>query len=232
MTIPVPDGVSVKEAVFYADFQCLMVNTTDVCMAWTVPRRFDEGFQLQVALHTSFIEGWSICSHGVFLCRHICGEEFTFVNPIRPISDMTSFAFSSALSPMWRVYKLSNQALQEDILRYYSKYLNLHSAVEGIECNVLHDLASMWHPEYRIYSDFLKYLLAVPGTRWVPPTDKFPRQNLLLVLLRRAQDHSQVVMTMVEVVVDYCLRQAKAEQDPHFLLPIRQCLHILVDPKQ
>ncbi|KAK3843851.1 MAG: hypothetical protein J3R72DRAFT_440090 [Linnemannia gamsii] len=37
---------------------------------------------------------------------------------------------------------------------------------------------------------------------------------------------------MVETLIDYCIRQARAEDDAHFLIPVMSCLPDLIDPSQ
>lgn len=53
--------------------------------------------------------------------------------------------------------------------------------------------------------------------------------NPIRILINHAATHPRAI-TIAEVIIDYCIRQARFEKDPHFLLPVRRCLHDLTDP--
>jgi hypothetical protein len=50
-------------------------------------------------------------------------------------------------------------------------------------------------------------------------------------MLIRIAKTQPLANALIQILIDYCLRQAKAEKDQQFLLPIKQCLHLLTDPE-
>ncbi|KAK3848237.1 MAG: hypothetical protein J3R72DRAFT_430182 [Linnemannia gamsii] len=233
MAVPIPDGDSIRSAAFHADFKFLLVVTTTLNMAWTLPTTFDGEFALHVLLYAPYILDWMICHHGFMRYRHDEDvQEFQLAGYItHPISDRgPSEAFIVGVGPILGFYELANSRLRQDIVRLYASQINCSFGES--QFNIIEILSACWRPEYHhVFCDFLKSLLAVPGTRWVPPPDMSVALNPLAKLLDAAATQP-LANAAAQIVIDYCLRQAKKEQDPQFLVPIRQCLHLLVDPKQ
>ncbi|KAF9911917.1 hypothetical protein EC991_001823 [Linnemannia zychae] len=230
VAIPLPNGVSFRSAAFFSDFKYLSVVTGNQRMAWTVPTTFDGDFRLRLILSTATIRDWMICPHGFVRCRIEEKEEFSFVDHImHPVSNrLPAEGFLGGVGSMIEVYDLAEPGVRQDILRLYGNYLNRD--FDG-QMNMIYFLAYIWGAEYhQVLHNFIKDLLEFPGTRWVPPQNMLISQNPLAPLLEAAKTEP-LANTTVQLIVDYCLRQAKAEQDPHFLLPIQQCLHLFVDPK-
>ncbi|KAF9133267.1 hypothetical protein BGW39_010185 [Mortierella sp. 14UC] len=231
MAIPLPNGDSIRSAAFFSDFKYLLVVTGLAYMAWTVPTTFDGDFCLQLVLFAPYTHDWMVCPHGFIRCRfEEEDEEFKFVDHLMHlVSDQVPVdAFVAGVGAMMYVYDLADPGMRQDILRYFNKYLN--RTFDG-QTHLLEFLTYYWSPEHhQVFCDFLRDLLAFPGTRWVPPQDMLISANPLANLLETAKTQP-LANAPVQIIVDYCLRQAKAEQDPQFLLPIQQCFHLLVDPK-
>jgi hypothetical protein len=232
MVVPLPDGVSIYSTSFSSAYRYLLVETSDLYMAWSVPKTFDGDFRLRLVLYSDYYES-RICPHGYIRCRlEEEGENILLNHIMHPISEVAMVSFLSALGPAVRVYDISEPGVKQDILRYYAGYLNYYPDKDDLANTILVSAVRLWTPgHHRLVCDFLQGLLSVSTSRWVPLQDMPISINPIAILLEIASRQSQAI-GLLEIIVDYCLRQAKAEQDPHFLLPIRQCLHLIVDPKQ
>ncbi|KAF9079421.1 hypothetical protein BGX23_004142, partial [Mortierella sp. AD031] len=133
---------------------------------------------------------------------------------------------------MVKIYAHADAGLKQDIVRYYSKYLNIFPDPDANALSVLPFLAELWSPGWHLlYCEFLTDLLSATTNRWMPRYYLDDSINPLAILLDKA-DTQPLANVPVKIIIDYCLRQAKADEDPHFLMPIKQCLHRLVDSKQ
>ncbi|KAF9133266.1 hypothetical protein BGW39_010184 [Mortierella sp. 14UC] len=231
MVIPFPDYVMTSSTAFFADYQYLLVTNPWVRMAWTVPRSFDGDLQLQQVLFPLSVKDWMVCPHGFIRCRfEEEQEEYEFLDHItHPISErLPHETFTMAISSMIEMYELADSGLRQNILRLYGKYLNYNFDDNSGLFYCLYD----WSQRNRqSHCDFFKGLLALSGSPWIPPQDMTLLNNPLMVLLTIASTDSSAI-SLVQIFVNYCIRQAKEQKDKHFLLPIRQCLYLIVDPKQ
>ncbi|KAF9153702.1 hypothetical protein BG015_002830 [Linnemannia schmuckeri] len=233
MVIPLPDGVSIYSTNFFSAYRYLLVETSDAFMAWSVPKSFEGDFRLQMVLYASDFYECKICPHGYVRCRYDEEEAFILLNHIlHPISEIVTISFLSGLEPAVRVYELAEPGVKQDILRYYVGHLNYYPLQDDLTSTLLVKAVNLWSPGgHHLLCDFVMGLLSSSTARWVPLKDMPSSINPVAILLDFASKNS-LAIGLLEIIVDYCLSQAKAEQDPHFLLPIRQCIDRLVDPKQ
>ncbi|KAI7826934.1 hypothetical protein BC939DRAFT_446252, partial [Gamsiella multidivaricata] len=90
----------------------------------------------------------------------------------------------------------------------------------------------LWKPkEHLSFERFVTIIPASPFGRWIPEQDMDEGANPIAILVEKAKTEPRA-MGLVKVFVDYCIRQARLEKSPHFILPVLQCLHSLVDEKQ
>ncbi|KAF9122116.1 hypothetical protein BGW39_010013 [Mortierella sp. 14UC] len=61
--------------------------------------------------------------------------------------------------------------------------------------------------------------------------DMVKKDNPIFCLLAQTDKYPKA-FELAEVFMDYCIRRARLEKDPHFLLPIRQCLQELTNPSK
>ncbi|KAG0295173.1 hypothetical protein BGZ96_012369 [Linnemannia gamsii] len=232
MVVPLPNGDYISSASFCSAYRYLLVETSDACMAWSVPKTFDGDFRLQMVLYDDYYE-CRICPHGYIRCRlEEDGDNLLLNHIMHPISEIAMVSFLSGLEPAVRVYDLAEPGVKQDILRYYAGYLNYYPIQDDLASTLLVSIVRLWTPGYhRLLCDFLQSLLSMSSSRWVPLQDMPISINPVAILLDVASKQSQAI-GLLEIIIDYCLRHAKAEQDPHFLLPIRQCIHLILDPKQ
>ncbi|KAF9140294.1 hypothetical protein BGX30_006738 [Mortierella sp. GBA39] len=234
MVVPLPRGSNLEQAAFFADCRYLLVVAKGTFMAWTVPATAEGDFRLQMILQGEDDKEWTICTHGIVSRSSDEGEEGRhLVGHVRqPFTEPLAGEFLIGLGNMMRFYELADVGLRQDILRYYGRHINSYPDKTKVDWNVLYACAYMWGPEnHHTMCGFIKDLLSFPGVRWVPHYSLSVELNPLAALLDKAKTEP-FANAVVQIIVDYCLRQAKAAQDPHFLSPILQCLPSLVDPKQ
>ncbi|KAF9126240.1 hypothetical protein BGW39_006758 [Mortierella sp. 14UC] len=82
---------------------------------------------------------------------------------------------------------------------------------------------------YNTLQLFVAALLDSPYGRWVPKQNFDNQSNPIEIMLKKSKTQPQAI-TMVETLIDYCIRQARAEDDAHFLVPVMSCLPLLIDP--
>ncbi|KAF9911927.1 hypothetical protein EC991_001833 [Linnemannia zychae] len=233
MVIPLPDGVSICSAAFFADFKYLLVVTNATNMGWTVPTTFDGNFRLLLALHAPYIQEWILCPHGFIRCRvEEDDEEFKFFGHIKhPFleHELLQNIYLGVVA-MTEIYEFADPRLKQDILRFYSRYLNRY--FDNGQWSVLLFLFHHWSPaRHYICYDFLKNLLALPGSPWIPSQEMTVLNSPLASVLSIARTQP-LAIGLAQILVEYCIQQAKRRQDQYFLVPIRQCLDLIVDPKQ
>ncbi|KAG0196136.1 hypothetical protein BGX33_002022, partial [Mortierella sp. NVP41] len=136
------------------------------------------------------------------------------------------------LEPLLRIYEHADAGLRRDIVRHFGKYLICYPNHEDLSLNVLIYFSNLWTAElHHPYCEFLTDLLSLATIRWKPQYHQDDTINPLAILLNKA-DKQSLANVPVKIIIDYCLRQARIEKDPHVLLSIRRCLHRLVDSKQ
>ncbi|KAF9920338.1 hypothetical protein FBU30_009848 [Linnemannia zychae] len=233
MVIPLPDGVTIKMATFLHDFRYLVVITSIVHMTWTTPTIHDEEFRLQNAFAWGLVSSFSICPHGNTFLRQVLNKKIEFAGGVaHSMSLQLSQPFFYGLTPMLRIYELSDPVLRQTIVRYYGKYLNTYFKINDHHENILFHFSSLWGTGFNRYTgDFLRDLLFYSGYNWVPQPDTSIRYNPLNKFIEWV-DETPSAIKMVETIVDYCISRAKAENDLVLLDPIRQCLPTLLDPKK
>ncbi|KAG9071773.1 hypothetical protein KI688_005989 [Linnemannia hyalina] len=234
MVVPLPRGSTLEQAAFFADCRYLLVVAKGTFMAWSVPATAEGEFRLQMILQGEDDKEWTICTHGIVGRSSDEGEEGRHhVGHVRqPFTEPLAAEFLVGLGNMVAFYELADVGLRQDILRYYGRHINSYPDKAKEYWNVLGTCAFMWSPDnHHTMSRFIKDLLSFPGVRWVPHYSMSIELNPLAALLDKAKTEP-FANAGVQIIVDYCLRQAKAAQDPHFLSPILQCLPSIVDSKQ
>ncbi|KAF9549876.1 hypothetical protein EC957_002447 [Mortierella hygrophila] len=233
MVVPLPRESTIEQAALFADCRYLLVVANGIFMAWSVPTTAEGEFRLQMILQNEYNKEWTICTHGIVGRSSDEGEEGRHhVGHVRqPLTKPLAEEFLDGLGNMIWFYELADVGLRQEILRYYGRHINSYPN-KAERWSVLCVCVLMWDRyNHHIMCGFIKDLLSFPGVRWVPHYSLSIELNPLATLLDKAKTEP-FVNAGVQIIVDYCLRQAKAAQDPHFLSPILQCLPSLVDPKQ
>ncbi|KAK3839302.1 MAG: hypothetical protein JOS17DRAFT_179074 [Linnemannia elongata] len=239
MVVPLPDGAFIHKKSFVSAYRYLLVETSSILMVWSVPTTFEGDFRLQVVLDVPDFYNFWICPHGYIRCRHEeAGDieeegDIEFLNHImHPISNTATKFLLDGLRTAVEVYEFAEPGVKQDILRFYGGYLNYYPLQDDLTSNVLVRAVNLWMPSSRkTLCDFFKNLLSLSSARWVPLQDMTNDINPVAILLD-ASSWDTTAIGLLEILVDYCLRQARVEQNQHFLLPILQCIESFVDPKQ
>lgn len=233
MVFPLPRGYQIDNVAFFADFRYLLIVSEGTFLAWSVPTTFEGDFRLQMLFYEKDSKEWTICSHGIVRCRSEDKEKLTVIGYVKqPFTKSTAAVFLTGLAPMLQFYELADVGLKQEFVRYFGRYINSYPDKDDDSLNVMTLVSMLWTQElHQTTYEFIKGLLSLPGTRWVPNHNVATELRPLTVFLELAKTNS-LANTGVQIIVDYCLRQAKASQDPYFLVPILQCLPSLVDSNQ
>ncbi|KAG0055584.1 hypothetical protein BGZ90_005723, partial [Linnemannia elongata] len=236
MVVPLLIGYTIEQAAFFADYRYLLVVASGTFMAWSVPTTFEGEFRLQMILDGEADKEWTICPHGIVSRSSDEGEEGRHhVGHVRqPFTEPLAMEFLDGLAIMVGFYEFADVGLRQDILRYYGRHINTYPDKDDESWNVISFISSIRYGDsHNMICNFAltKDLLSFPGVYWIPPYNMTVEMNPLATFLKNAETEP-LANVGAQIIVDYCLRQAKAMQDPHFLSPILQCLPSLVDSKQ
>ncbi|KAF9097438.1 hypothetical protein BGX23_008860 [Mortierella sp. AD031] len=115
---------------------------------------------------------------------------------------------------------IQTESLRENIDRNLYTIVNQRLEPKDDPTAVLNRLCHSWTMEsHECLLVFIKALLARPSFRWVPTRDKGREASPIAILLDHLEYHF-IVIDIIEVVVHYCIRQAKVDNDPRFLDPV------------
>ncbi|KAG0295172.1 hypothetical protein BGZ96_012368 [Linnemannia gamsii] len=236
MIFPLPRVYRLDKAAFFADFRYLLIMCEGAFFAWSVPTTFEGDFRLQMVLYA---EGsneweWTICSHDIVRCRSEDEEKLSIIGYVKQsFTKSTEEAFLTGLGLMvLPFYELADVGLKQEIVRYYGRFINTYPYKDDVATSLMTIFSVFWSPDrHQVICEIIKGLLSLSGTRWVPHHNLKAENSPLTIFLDKAKTNS-LANTGVQIIVDYCLREAKASQDPYFLVPILQCLPSLVDSNQ
>jgi hypothetical protein len=233
MVFPLPRAYQLDKAAFFADCRYLLIMSGGTFLAWSVPSTFEGDFRLQMLLHATDSKEWTICSHSIVRCRHDNEESLSVIGYVKqPFTKSTSEAFLTGLALMFLFYELADVGLKQEFVRFYGRFINSYPDKEDQSLNFMSVASMMWSQDsHRAICEIIRELLSSPSTRWVPHHYLDIDFHPLAIFLELAKT-DPLANTGVQIVVDYCLRQAKASKDPYFLLPILRCLPSLVDSNQ
>ncbi|KAK3823058.1 MAG: hypothetical protein J3Q66DRAFT_424615 [Benniella sp.] len=129
-------------------------------------------------------------------------------------------------------YTESSTAAKEAIVRYIVRHINHDPPRATTNDSVMTKIAES--SKLRCCSDILGAILKSTDGKWVPrcaSSDgrrycKGETINPILILVKESKKVPQC-LPMAEQMMDYCIRQAKSQCDPAFVLPVLQCLRML-----
>ncbi|KAI7826895.1 hypothetical protein BC939DRAFT_446141 [Gamsiella multidivaricata] len=240
--------VDYEWAVFLEDTERLVVATECRLMIWDLPSTIQGDISLILPLWVggetyspvNGKENWQTCPHEeVFAPRYIRDEEDGRRHEkILCLSTKINCCVTNYLSllvgigALRDIFLLADKPCQDEILKYVARHINLYMAPSYPELSVLLFTCHQWDPKSHLsYERFVTAILASPFGRWIPKQDMDEDTNPIAILIEKAKTEPRA-MGLAKVFIDYCIRQARLEKSPHFLLPVLQCLHSLVDKKQ
>ncbi|KAG0363467.1 hypothetical protein BGX24_004883 [Mortierella sp. AD032] len=127
-------------------------------------------------------------------------------------------------------YMYGSESMKRHIIRFLAKYVNAYPVMDDLSISLIATICNEWKPHaHEAFLAVSKSLLSKTSHHWVPRHGMTQASNPVWILLDKARSHPKAI-GLLEVFIDYCIRQAKRHKDPQYLVPIEQCLHELVDP--
>jgi len=231
----------VADFAFYVDRenQLLITGCRAYFMVWNLPTSFEEKPTLRLAwCMGEFIDKDGViatemfrfemitCAHGQPFAFHTCMRPFFNLHEADTFSSSPGCFFDGLFASM---FETGDKDFQEAALQYVGRYINRSVDSEETTQTVLTVICNhVSQLNFGIYGSFLKALLDSPHGRWVPRPDLGREMNPISILLATAQSVPRVI-GVAQVVIDYCIRMAKEEQDQRFVSPILDSLQGLID---
>ncbi|KAF9933488.1 hypothetical protein FBU30_005329 [Linnemannia zychae] len=219
-------------AVFLDSCSRLIIRSHEFLMIWGLPTTLEDDLTLLLAYKAEKTH-WRICRHQQVYAQDYIAEEIVWCMPVeRPFSRRNSTRFLDGVITLIDIFGGTSGGCRNEVLRYISRHINSYPNPDDPTESVLAKICTAWQPElYHPFKKFVAALLASPHGSWAPRNDFDMRSNPLCILLDKSITQPRAI-GLAKVIIDYCIRQAKAEKDPHFLSPIMQCLPELIDQKR
>ncbi|KAK3848273.1 MAG: hypothetical protein J3R72DRAFT_430324 [Linnemannia gamsii] len=222
------------EAGYFCECKYLSVVLDSTTFIWSVPASMDDEFRLLHVQQPDSKINANICSHEQLYWRttDIDASDTYVLHLDTPCHYQGTYDFLFGVWKLMQVYESAGIALKEDIIRYVGETINMYPDPAALQESVVPIICAMWTIDNhaRILA-FMTALLESSHGRWVPIENMTDIMNPIRLMLNHASTHPRAI-AVAEVVIDYCIRVAKVDKDPHFLEPIRRCLHDLMDPKK
>ncbi|OAQ30960.1 hypothetical protein K457DRAFT_124668 [Linnemannia elongata AG-77] len=250
ISIRLPNVSDRYSVTFVGECSYLVMSFGNFVMVWNTPTSPQETFSLQLVLGAESVKDWNACPHQQLyeyepISKTIC-EARSLADPV-PSGSGDKREFMWGFDYLMAMFKDADDFMREEIIRYFAKHVNLCRPGMISDGNILHYFMSHWKKESSLERGHIvalrakishnsviqlwKAILSRPAGRWIPSHNMNRGNNPILTLLNKTDKHPEV-FELAKILMDYCIRQAKSEKDPHFLLPIQQCLQELTDPKK
>ncbi|KAK3823116.1 MAG: hypothetical protein J3Q66DRAFT_385581 [Benniella sp.] len=206
-------------------------NRCEMVLYWVRPCAEDAIINGMMCNDVKSILGTRVCAHGECVRTSLGSSECIRIPKTNWITRTETLYCINSLSVLNSCYKGSSTETKEAIVRYIVKHIN-HDPPEGTIDDVMMTIAQSirtWN-----YSDIFDAILRSTDGKWIPrsssinsrrPGTKAPTNPIMLLVMNAKKvPHS---LGMAEKMMDYCIRQAKSQCDPAFVLPVLSCLHLL-----
>ncbi|KAF9350721.1 hypothetical protein BGX34_001024 [Mortierella sp. NVP85] len=142
------------------------------------------------------------------------------------------FRFFNGLFMLMHMFRASNEPLRQAILKYVGLHINRTVECNGRTLTILRTICRrVKDVNYTLTEIFLKAIFNSSHVRWVPMPNRVRYLNPISLLLRRCEELPRAI-NLAQIVINYCLRVSKKEEDPHFSLPVLNSLHELFKLKE
>ncbi|KAF9115687.1 hypothetical protein BGX27_006931 [Mortierella sp. AM989] len=228
----------------------LVVASKSIIMIWGLPENFDDGFNLLLfwdviyPLKITMEEEdewwhgesgpWQICSHqklrGVFNFNG--KDEILTPNIESPFDATNTLHFTSTFYfTLPSIYEEAEEECKKAIIRYLQLHINRYPVPKDPSIGVLTAIAYSWRTELGThYENLTRALLDGSNGNWIPPTDREPLANPLMILYANARKHPKA-MNVAQTIIDHCIQHARLEKDSSFIQPVVLSLAELLNPK-
>lgn len=208
----------------FDDHALLVIALSKLVLVWRVPKSHDGDYELLLAEESKDRTKWTVCQHYQFHRREK-SDEMSTSNLLDP-QVRSSDDFLDGIVRLAEIFKDVNDKSKRSIVRYVERYINQRLNPEDDSVAILTRLCSSWDSEsHERLLVFIGALCESPSFRWVPTLGTDQTANPILILLSHVQNYLYVI-DIVEVMVNYCIRQAKADSDLRFLEPVFHSLRI------
>ncbi|KAF8978943.1 hypothetical protein BGZ46_005993 [Entomortierella lignicola] len=227
------------------------INRCELALAWTYPRGerssgaynsrpTENGFKVQVCLHGEIIQPTWI--------NHTTGESDSTNIRIPKnnwITRMETLHCINSVPMLISCYYEASSNAQDAIVRYIIRHINQEPPEGTTRDSIISKIAraSAWTD----CSGILNAIFTSDDGKWIPrcsspsssggisgPCSKQSRGpvkkctiNPIILLFKNSRKEMRS-LPLAEQIIDYCIQQAKLHGDPAFLVPVLECLHLIV----
>ncbi|KAK3848216.1 MAG: hypothetical protein J3R72DRAFT_518902 [Linnemannia gamsii] len=196
----------------------LVVVLTGLVLVWRSLALPDSVRDLLFAIGTTDDAEWTVCQHHQLHRRGKAGEIST-----RSLLDPrihNPHAFLSGVARLVEIFKDADETSKRSIIRYVERHMNQCLDPDNDSAAILVHLCASWTVEtHEHLLVFIKALLKSPSFRWIPAPAISPANNPISILVGHLES-SLMAMDIVEIVIAYCIHQAKVDSDLRFLNPV------------
>ncbi|KAG0277790.1 hypothetical protein BGZ95_005339 [Linnemannia exigua] len=206
-SIPLPKFLTSNSYTFVNECSYLLISLNKLVMVWKMPTSPQEKLTLQLVHGVYHPTDWKVCPH-----RQVYGlrtQEQDVIGGIDLDDPITSNegAYMFGVSHLPLIFENASDVVQQEIIRYIGNKINYFQSLSDSDGDVVQYID---HP-------------AVEGLTRTSERALDPKSQ--------HGEHPKA-FELAKVLIDYCICQAKLEKNPHFLVPIRQCLPELTDPEK
>ncbi|KAF9947667.1 hypothetical protein BGZ72_010371 [Mortierella alpina] len=231
-----------ETAVFLEDGGQLVVEGQGVVMIWGLPSTYDDDFTLVLAwLVGPRNAEWVTCSHShLYYRRRAVVRRGNKVNeddrqqawmPVKPESDgstpkdtASSLSFLKGIDIVIYMSLQTTEAFKRSIFHYVGRLMDMEVSGNNVLALVIRE----WTPEhYHSLEQFMTAFLSSPERAMHPTMESV--SYVRLVLLKGKKDPRSI--GIARILIDKCIRQARAAKDIEYLIQIMNSLQELLNPK-
>ncbi|KAG0251863.1 hypothetical protein BG011_007344 [Mortierella polycephala] len=222
-----------KHAVILARKRQFVVESSKYIMIWNLPKTMAEDLELILVWETKPDQApeediWGVCEHHQLYDL----QRSTSAPYIRSqaFCEKTGDQFLGGIKFVIGIYAMANETCKKAILRYVNTHINSGSDI--LKESVLTRICDDWTSEQQgEYEHFVTALLDEPFASWLPkPQPNILKNPLSKLLIFKTMKEPQAV-GLAEIIIDYCIRQAKSSKNTLFLFPVLHCMCALIHPK-
>ncbi|KAG0198388.1 hypothetical protein BGX33_012366 [Mortierella sp. NVP41] len=230
MSIPLLKSKTLSSATFVGHGSHLVVALNNLMMVWSTPTPL-QGFTLRMVHAPKYDVALEICPHrqlyGIGTGQGVVRGRY-LDDPLRNFQPQ----FLDGILYLVEAFGHAGDDIKQDIIQYVGKYINCYLKNNNLGDNIVSHICSNWLPEtHESFLQFMEALLAHRPVRWIPKHSMEPFNNPIQIILDKAEKKPRA-FEIAEILIDHCINRARHDEDPYFLLPIRQCLHRLTDPNK
>ena len=149
------------------------------------------------------------------------------------VFDYDPHLFFDGLFVLILLFDRGDNAFKEAVMRYIGLYINRTRTYKLRRVDKRGELKPEDFPEtlltaicrsakrinYAVISTFLEALFESVHVRWVPEQRHDTQMNPIVQLLRNANEYP-IVINLAQIMIKYCIRMAKEEQEWQFMAPV------------